>query len=309
MALLDKKEPFSIKADYIRISRGVLTKIQRLTTKYDNFEKLPCTFFREFVKKELSELFVLSSKIRSLLEKEHRFIIVNKLPFIRYKPEVRNFLFLSLASCIGRPTATDQNERKIIWEVTSRTYLPKGQMPTVTEHRLKAELHTDTSYKRKPEKYVALFVVRPAKDRGGLSQILDGRHFVDNIAKGKQGEECLKALRSLLFPFRVPTSFTKTRKEEEPETILATVISNTPLIRFRYDTIMDGFKCLPSYATKDALWAVNYFHKALEDSLKLTFRLNSGEVLFTNNHEILHGRTAFGDERRLLLRIRMEALP
>lgn len=308
MIPLVDKESFSISANSLRVSRRALAEIQRLSAQYGNLEKLPHIFFQDFVEKEFPSLALLSSKIRSLLGKGRRFVVLNKLPFTRYKPEIRDFLFLALASCIGRPTATDQVERKILWEVTSRSYLPESQIPTVTEHNLKADLHTDTSYKDRPERFVALFAIRSATDGGGLSQILDGREILRKLARSSDGEECLKALSSLPFPYRVPTSFTKARKEEEPETILAPIISDIPLIRFRYDTIMDGFKCLPSYATKDALWAVNYFHEVLENSFKLTFRLNAGEMLLTNNYEILHGRTAFRDIRRLLLRIRMDSL-
>lgn len=308
MLPLVDEESFGVSADRLRVSRRVLTEIERLNAQHGNVEKLPHIFFHDFVEKEFPGLFLLLSKIRSLLVKGHRFVVLRKLPLTRYKPEIRDFLFLAVASCIGRPTATDQVERKVLWEVTARSYLPDMRIPTVTEHNLQADLHTDTSYKDRPERFVALLAVRAARDGGGLSQILDGRKLLLKLARSSSGVECLKALSSLSFPFRVPTSFTKAREEKEPEIILAPIISDVPLIRFRYDVVMSGFKCSPAYATKDALWAVNYFHESLESSRKLTFKLNSGEILFTNNYEILHGRTAFKDMRRLLLRVRMESL-
>ena len=307
MVRFDNRQPFRIEADHIRIPRRVLSDICRFSAQYDDFEKLSHTFFLNYVQEKLPTLFDLPMKVRSLLEKGHRFVLLNKFSFLRDESRIRDFLILSLTSCIGRPTATDQVENRIIWKVTSETRLPEGHTRTVTEHNLEAELHTDTSYKDNPERYVAFFVVRRAECGGGLSYILDGRKLVGELAKSSPGKECLKALASYQYPFRVPTSFTRARREETAEVIFAPIISDTPLIRFRYDCIVKGFNCLPSYATKEALWAVDYFRKALTKSRRLTFDLNFGEILLTNNHEILHGRTAFTDMKRLLLRVRMES--
>jgi alpha-ketoglutarate-dependent taurine dioxygenase len=34
--------------------------------------------------------------------------------------------------------------------------------------------------------------------------------------------------------------------------------------------------------------------------------LKAGDLLLTNNHEILHGRTAFSSTKRLLVRVRIQ---
>ena len=295
-----------VTADHVTIPTRALTEIRGYLYQYENLEALPYTFYRDFVQRQLPELSDFSARVRASLEGGDRFLKVGNVPFVNYEERIRGFLILSLTSSIGIPTPTDQVDRKIIWEVGSEKYLPPGHTPTVTEHNLKAELHTDSSFKHEPERYVSFFVVRPASDNGGVTEIVDGRKLLQSLAEDSEGVRCLNLLRSLTYPFRVPTSFTRNRKEDEYEHSLAAIISAGPLIRFRRDTLMAGFKCLPAFATADALWAVNYFFGALKSFKKLTFKLKAGEALLTNNHEILHGRTAFRDRKRLLLRVRME---
>ena len=94
--------------------------------------------------------------------------------------------------------------------------------------------------------------------------------------------------------------------QNQSEIIQAPVLADAPLIRFRVDTLMKGFKYYPELATPERLWAVKYFEQAISNYRdKLKFKLNDGDVVFFNNHTMLHGRTAFSDRKRLLLRIRI----
>ncbi len=303
MRLVDK-EANSITAGYVKVRENVMSDIRNYISNRNDFHTFPLDpSFCEFVRQKLPQLSELASGIRYRLENNRRFVIVDDYPLPHDEIGARNFLFLALMSCIGKPTPTDKAGKEIIWEVTPRTHLPDGYTPTITEHNQAAELHTDSSYVDVPERYVALFVIRPAKE-GGLSHILDGREFLSTLSESRQGRECVNVLRSVPCPSRVPTAFTENCMEEEPELALHRIISDSPLIRYRYDTIRAGFKCEPSYASSEVQWAVDYFHHALARHGKYTFSLNSGDILLANNHEILHGRTAFKDKNRLLLRIR-----
>ena len=150
-----------------------------------------------------------------------------------------------------------------------------------------------------------LFAIRQAR-KGGLTTILDGRKVIYYLNKTKKGRKCTKILSSNLFPFRVPTAYTKQRSENVPEVIFAPIISKKPLVRFRFDTLSNGFECFPKMRKPEIMWAIDCFNRYIgKHPEKLIFCLNKGEILITNNHEILHGRTAFNDKKRLLLRIRI----
>ena len=83
-----------------------------------------------------------------------------------------------------------------------------------------------------------------------------------------------------------------------------------PLIRFRLDTIEAGFKCCPELATPERLWALDYFNKFSQSyQNRIELKLTDGDIIFVNNHRVLHGRTAFSNNDRLLLRVRIDQNP
>ncbi|MBI2451607.1 TauD/TfdA family dioxygenase [Candidatus Pacearchaeota archaeon] len=248
------------------------------------------------------ELFKFTKEVRRKLETNNRFVVIRRFPFLQYSSYIRDFLALSFALCIGRPTPTDVHDEKIIWNITPRKV---EYAPTISENSALAGLHTDSQYRKNPEKYVMLFAVRRAR-KGGLTTILDGKRAIYTLRKKSEGRKCVKILSSNLFPFRVPTAYTKQRSENVPEVIFAPIIAKKPLVRFRFDTLSNGFECCPKMRKPEIIWAINYFNRYVEKHPeKLIFGLNKGEILITNNHEILHGRTAFNDKKRLLLRIRI----
>ena len=213
---------------------------------------------------------------------------------------------LSLALLLGTPTATDVVDKKIIWPVKPVHYAA-GRLTTISEDAYTADLHTDTQYFPHPEKYVMLACIKPA-ETGGVTTLVDGREVIASMQKTEKGRNVLEVLRKRKFPIRIPTSYTKLRKDDVPEAIFSPLISNTPLIRFRIDTIVRGIALCPKLVTEEMTFAVRYFHNALENHpSKKSYKLKSGEILIVNNHFMLHGRTKFNDSRRLLKRIRIQA--
>lgn len=271
----------------------------------NNSESLEQNFLRSKIKSNLPELFDFSQKIKKRLEEKERFVIVQNFPFLEESKKLRDATVFSLCLCIGKPTPTDVHENKIIWDVAPR--IPKKNYTTTfSENYSEAGLHTDNQYRKKPERYVALFVVQAAK-KGGINFVVDGKEVIRKLKISSEGKKCVGILESNKFPFRVPTAYTKRRRENTPEIIFKPIISGNS-VRFRLDTIMGGFECCPNFATPGRLWAVNYFSKYLENyPRKFFIKLKNGEILFVNNHEILHGRTSFKDAKRHLLRVRIAA--
>ncbi len=102
----------------------------------------------------------------------------------------------------------------------------------------------------------------------------------------------------------MPPAFIKAGKSN---IILAPIVADNPIIRFRLDTIEAGLKCYPELATADRLWALEYFNNFLKTyPNKIQFKLDDGDIVFVNNHKVLHGRTAFTGGDRLLLRVRID---
>ena len=115
------------------------------------------------------ELFRFTKEVRRKLESKNRFVVIREFPFLQYRKYIRDFLALSFALCIGRPTPTDIYNENVIWDIAPRKV---EYASTISENSSGAGLHTDSQYRKNPEKYVMLFAIRQAR-KGGLTTILD----------------------------------------------------------------------------------------------------------------------------------------
>jgi alpha-ketoglutarate-dependent taurine dioxygenase len=274
---------------------------KKLKSKHlDWFTIVHC--LQKLIVQEWSELQFLGDKIIKILESEQGFVIIKNLPFRFYKRPVLDYLFASLSLCLGNLTVHNSCNN-VIWEVTPRSNL-EGREPTFSELNVEAPLHTDSAFRTQPEKYFGLWAITSAK-QGGHSTAIKVKELIKFLTRSTSGKECLNILRGELFPFRVPPAFASNSKQSQ--IIHAPIVTNSPLIRFRIDTLMAGFRHHPELATPERLWAVKYFEEAIKTyPNKLEFKLDDGDLVFFNNHTMLHGRTAFADRKRLLLRIRID---
>jgi len=291
----------------ITISPGLAEAAQAWIYQVPAFNSLTAAVpWRKLARESAPEFIELASSVHPLLHQGSRSVLLDARALLRSDLAVSKFFINVLASCFGEPTATDQRDRLIAWEVAPRTNLSPGHRPTITENHEAAAPHTDSSYRPYPERYVALFVVRPAADGGGQSEIVDGRALINQLLECSEGRECARLLQTIKFPFRVPDSFVHPENRAIGEVVFAPVLATEPLIRFRYDSIIEGLEVHPQVDSKEARWAIDYLRGAIASAIDPVLALKAGDLLLTNNHEILHGRTAFGSRNRLLIRVRIQ---
>lgn len=257
------------------------------------------------VRTTMPELAELGEEIAALLRQGVPAIVVQKLPFAQFGLKKSKLIFLAFASGIGDPCAVDPYSHKRVWEVSPRNESDVTYIPTITEHNYGADLHTDSSFKQAPEQYVLFYAFHPADDGGGISQLLLADDLLAMLSKNDIGRECLRLLKTISWPFRVPTVFTRNRSETEMEWITAPILSSQPQIRFRYDLITSALQRIPVIPAPEAEWALSHFRQVLRESATLSLALAQDELLVLNNHVVLHGRTPFEDLDRVLLRIRL----
>jgi len=247
-------------------------------------------------------LFELGRLVREMIELEPGCVVLRGLGFNRYPRNVRDSLVLALTTTIGRPT--DHNsDKRVLWPVHPRD-MGANYRTTFSEEAGEAPLHSDSAFTHQPEKYGCLYVVREAEEGGGLSVLVNVRSVVKELATTESGRECLAILRDREFPFWVPDAFVKNER-----IVLAPILAEDPLIRFRYDSLINGFEARPDLRTNERLWAIEHFRAAAEDSqTRVTYPLRRGEALIFDNHNLLHARTNFTDPDRLLIRVRMHAV-
>lgn len=256
---------------------------------------------KTFTRKHLPDFLELSQRIQWQVENRHRFVVIRQLPFMKYGDDVGSFLLVALLLYLGKATHTglpEQVKKSIVWKVQPRITSQIGQKPTISQHNEAATLHTDSSYKTHPERYMALLSVNSASDRGGTSIIADGKEV---IAKLTQLHSNMQTLQNLKLTYAIPEVF-RSDKNEEFQSF--PIISVDPfVIRYRHDLLDAGAKL--SNTAREATPLLKVFNMAISQAKHRHIHLESGDLLVINNHEILHGRTAFSDMNRLLLRVRI----
>jgi hypothetical protein len=247
------------------------------------------------------QLLDLASDIVKSLNSKDGFVIVKNLPFLHYPRPLVDWLFLALTACLGDLTIHN-NLKQLVWEITPRTDVSSRER-TFSELNVAAPWHTDSAFRRLPEKYFALFAIAPAKI-GGHSLIMQVDKALAALRKTDEGMQCLSILRSEIFPFRVPPAFAGA---DTTKITYAPILGTSPLIRFRLDSLLAGFQACPELMTPSRLWALTYFNRFLESfNERIEVKLERGDIVFIDNHRVLHGRTAFSGSDRLFLRARVE---
>ncbi|MCH3881557.1 MULTISPECIES: TauD/TfdA family dioxygenase [Tenacibaculum] len=214
--------------------------------------------------------------------------------------------FLELSKIIGTPIGHDVNN-KIIWDIkynsTSNSFIK-----TYSEHSHEAELHTDSQYSKYPEDYFNLLTLKKANCGGGISYILKLEDILKDLRGLKKGKEIESILRETNYPFIVPNVFKKD-KSNKPSFNFGPILRDNE-IRFRIDTFEKAIKLKPNLVTEEQITAYNELKTIiLNNSETESFYLEEGDLIFINNKTTLHGRSLFTDEKRHLLRIRLNKIP
>lgn len=230
------------------------------------------------------------------------YVLVRGFPFHRLDSEEAKVMFHMLTVCCGTPVSHVLDGDRFVWDVTPLKGVEKSPT-TYSENNQFTPLHTDSHYRNEPEQFIAVLVEHPANCGGGRTVLLRIEPLLAELKATVDGRKCLEILRSTDFPSLVPATY----RAGEPSKIKQARILRDDTVRFRPDTIDAAIK-KASNVTQDEEWAVSYFKKLVNRSPdRLGVYLRKGDMLFIDNHTVLHGRTAFQDNERLLLRIRFNS--
>lgn len=257
--------------------------------------------YRRYLETCAPGLAAFARSVRLLLWQGAQVIGVDKLDIAEAEIDEKRHILYALAHLIGRPTATDPRDRKALWDIKAREF-GSEYFPTFSEHDREADHHTDTQYYPNPERYLLLYAVRAARCGGGLNTFATGARILSRMEESADGREAIRQLATTRVPFRIPSAFADS---DEPQFTWAPVIAETPLLRFRTDTILDGERHFPGLDWTRLRQALDLFLAAAENVQTEPALLPDDGLVFVNNHDCLHARTAFADRERHLIRIRM----
>lgn len=231
----------------------------------------------------------------------HGFLILQGLESEFYDLSSSKLFFTKLSSHIGTLVPHNFGQSDFVWEIKPKS--STSLINTFSEHNKAAPLHTDSQYRNRPENYMALLVFRQAECAGGETLLLDFKLVLNELKQSNSGRKMIEFACQEKFPIAVPTIF---QAQDKTQYIYSSLISNIPLIRYRYDTLKTGIKLIKRSHVKDFDEKLQAFNDLINRSRYCSsLLLNNGEAIFVDNHRMLHGRSSFLDNNRLLLRIRM----
>src|SRR3989344_5322860 len=164
--------------------------------------------------------------------------------------------------------------------------------------------HTDSPQWKYVPDYIGLFCVNPAK-KGGSSKLLSTYAIHNEFLKDKKN--LLKILYGQ-FHFDKRGEY---NKNESPTVFEPIFEYKDGRLNFRYlrDYIDDGHKIQNQPLSDLQIAALDYLDEITKnEDLTLSYDLKESDMIFFNNHRIVHGRTSFEDYedenlKRCLIRV------
>jgi alpha-ketoglutarate-dependent taurine dioxygenase len=196
---------------------------------------------------------------------------------------------LEVAAAFGTPSARDGN--RPVWPVAAATDRPGA---TFSLRAGEARLHTDAQYHRRPEDLVCLFCVRPAA-AGGHTRVLHAADAVAAVRRHPRARQVLLELARPQWSWVAPEVFQAESGHR------SAILPGDGTIRWRGDNLRSGLSV-------DQVRAAAAFEACVEAASGVVeVRLGAGDLVVLDNRRTMHGRTAFWDRCRLLLRVRLWA--
>lgn len=217
------------------------------------------------------------------------FAIVDRIPMDEYSPQEARLLFWLLGQLIG-PQYEQNSGGSVLFDVRDEGQdVRKGARYAVTN--LELTFHTDNARSKIVPDYVGLLCARPARS-GGISQLVNA-YAVHNEMLHHHPEE----LATLYEPFYFDRRGLNLKNEPEiSEFPILEWNGNELLCRFIRLYIEVAHKKKGQPLTPGQVRALDIFQETVQqEKFRVEFTMERGQILFTNNHWILHNRTTFED--------------
>jgi len=164
--------------------------------------------------------------------------------------------------------------------------------------------HTDSPQWQNVPDYIGLFCVNPAKS-GGTNKFLSAYTIHNKLLNEKK--DSIEILYNK-FHFDKRGEF---KKNESPTTFESIFQYKDDKLSFRYlrDYIENGHKLQNNPLSAMQINMLDSLDKILDDeNISISYDLKSGDIVFSNNHRTVHGRTGFEDHdnenmKRYLIRV------
>lgn len=246
----------------------------------------------------------LTDQIDELFEQGAGGVLIERLGLTDLDVDQRRTMVFALAVLSGNVTETEPVDHRVIWDVRT-TSEDMRQYSHFSQADGEAYYHTDSTIVPIPEKFFLLYAVQQATCGGGLSFFRDGRLLKKRLEETEEGRSAIRTLSEAKLPLRIPRAFRQKYDTPKGGYSYLPVLGELPMWRWRRDKIEHGLVKHPEYATPEVREALATVDKELENHRDEIRRpLPTDGIVIIDNHVAFHGRTAFSDPGRHLLRIR-----
>ncbi len=242
----------------------------------DNLEKF------DFVKNEIL-------KFKEILHSGCGFFIIDGNNFQDFSKEELQHVYSIISQFLGKLYVQNiKNEKFVLIQDEGKSMKTGGRYHQTKEG---GSYHTDSPQWTDVPDFVGLLCINPAK-KGGINKFLSAYSIHNEI--NKKDPFLLDLLYSRFY-------FDKRGEyaEGESPTVFEPIFSYIDnKLHFRYlrNYIDDGHKIQDKKLTEDQINSLNIIDDVTQnEKLSLDYEMKSGDMVFFNNHRILHGRTSFED--------------
>jgi alpha-ketoglutarate-dependent taurine dioxygenase len=285
-SLVTSKEKFFVKLKQITIN---LILENRSMLPSQDIEKF------KFLKDEVLQ-------IKKILQEGCGFFIIDGNIFSEFSKKELEYIYSIISQFLGELYVQNiQNEKFVLIKDEGKSMKTGGRYHQTKEG---GSYHTDSPQWDNVPDFIGLLCINPAKT-GGINKFLSA-YSIHNEIRRKNPNFLDELYEKFYFDKRGEYG-----KNESP-TVFQPIFSyanNELRLRYLRNYINDGFKVEGKELTESQIDSLDLIDEITkDDSLALDYELKSGDMVFFNNHRILHGRTSFenhDDEelKRTLVRV------
>src|SRR3989344_6057865 len=230
------------------------------------------------------------------------FFIINGICFTAFTKIEQKYIFTIISNILGELLVQNiKNEKLVEIKNEGKSMKTGGRYHQTNEG---GSYHTDSPQWKYVPDHIGLFCVNPAK-KGGSSKLLSTYAIHNEFLKDKKN--LLKILYGQ-FHFDKRGEY---NKNESPTVFEPIFEYKDGRLNFRYlrDYIDDGHKIQNQPLSDLQIAALDYLDEITKnEDLTLSYDLKESDMIFFNNHRIVHGRTSFEDYedenlKRCLIRV------
>jgi alpha-ketoglutarate-dependent taurine dioxygenase len=249
------------------------------------------------------QLAVFTDRVRRAFDEQRACaVVVPEVGLAELDDNRRRQGMCAFAALLGNVIANHPGEA-VVWDVRDRGE-DRARIGGHSKTNLAAGYHTDAGYLKMPPRFFLLYAMRAASCGGGESLLRDGRIVLNQLGESEAGRAAIAALSETL-PRRIPKKFHLVADYADDGFQYSPVISDVPLWRWGKYNTSSALQANPRYATPQVWQGLETVADALVNGPE-EFRpaLPTDGVIVIDNHIAMHGRTAYADTNRHLLRIR-----